>query len=494
MSTIAADPLALMPRGEAAAGSVTAPVMAGDGADFALALADVLAAGATPAVPDEAFVAGPVEGVVIPAVSVPAEAGDGTVLPLKLLEGLGRIVLPALAEGEGIADAVPMPDAATATADVAAGPAVAAGVAVPLQAQPVAAPSAVPAVEAGLVEAEAVAPVIPETSEGEAPALPPTVAAKAVAEGDETPADDGAAVPTVEAEMPVAEVAEAVTVAVAAVIAAPVAAVSKTGTEAPKQDAAAEVVRLAGAAPLMAQPAKGKKAETVAPQKGQPDAPADEAGEVEDLKSAKQDKDSTTEAKVAPRLAQVVPDAAARTQPDKRAEPAVIVVDAVRGAETASGAAPQMQATTPVTPQPVTSAPMAMDRPGWEVALTERIAAELSEDGQQIELDLSPERLGGLKITLEISDGQAQVRFVTETPEAARLIQQNEHRLSESLSRAGLSLGGHESASRDAQQQQGDRSGRGGPRGADIAFQRPAEPRPGMISGRAGSGLVNLIA
>lgn len=471
MSTIAADPLALLPRGDAVAGSVPTPVVAGEGADFALALADVMAAGAAPTALGET----PVEGTAVP------EAGDGAVAPLKLLEGMGRIALPAVAAAEGIAETVPMPDVAEVATDVAAVPAVLTGVEVPAEMQPVAEP-----VGAALAAGEA--PALDSEAEVGVPAPSQT---EVVSAEEETPAEDGAETSSDEAEVPVAE---AVTVAVAAVIAAPIAAMGKTGAEAPKQDVAAEAVRLAGAAPLMAQPVKGKKAEAVALQKGQPDAPADGEGEAEEVKSAKQDKEKTTEAKLTPRMAQVVPESAARPQPDKRAEPAAIVVDAVRGAETASGSVPQMQGTTPVTAQPVTSAPVAVDRPGWEAALTERIAAELSEDGQQIELDLSPERLGGLKITLEISDGQAQVRFVTETPEAARLIQQNEHRLSESLSRAGLSLGGHESASRDAQQQQGDRSGRGAPRGAEIAFQRPAEPRPGMISGRAGSGLVNLIA
>jgi hypothetical protein len=264
--------------------------------------------------------------------------------------------------------------------------------------------------------------------------------------------------------------------------------------EAPRQDAAAEVVRLARAAPLMLLPVKGRKAEAVPPEKGLPTDAAEGEGDDEGVKFLKDDKDKGAETKVMARAAPVAPEVVAKPLPDRRAVPAASVVEAVRGMDGAPAAAPQMQAAQPLMAQPLAPAPVAMDRPGWETALTEHIAAELSQDGQQIELDLSPERLGGLKITLEITDGQAQVRFVTETPEAARLIQQNEHRLSESLSRAGLSLGGHESASRDAQQQQGDRSGRGAPRGVDIAVQRPAEPRPGMISGRVGSGLVNLIA
>jgi flagellar hook-length control protein FliK len=335
---------------------------------------------------------------------------------------------------------------------------------------------------------------------GVAPAPATVATAEPVTDNEDVPVEGNAGAAAEDGEVPVDEVpvdevAEAVTVAVAAVIAVPMAAATGTAVaEAPRQDAAAEVVRLAGAAPLMLLPVKDRKAEAVPPEKGLPTDAAEGEGDGEGVKFLKDDKDKGAETKVMARAAPVAPEVVAKPLPDRRAVPAAPVVEAVRGMDGAPAAAPQMQAAQPLMAQPLAPAPVAMDRPGWETALTEHIAAELSQDGQQIELDLSPERLGGLKITLEITDGQAQVRFVTETPEAARLIQQNEHRLSESLSRAGLSLGGHESASRDAKQQQGDRSGRGAPRGVDIAVQRPAKPRPGMISGRVGSGLVNLIA
>jgi flagellar hook-length control protein FliK len=135
-------------------------------------------------------------------------------------------------------------------------------------------------------------------------------------------------------------------------------------------------------------------------------------------------------------------------------------------------------------------APIAVDRPGWEGAIADRIAAELSGDGQQIDLEIAPEHLGRLKIRLDMTDGQAQVRFVTETPEAARLIQANEHRLSDALSRAGLSLGGQETTSRDPQ---GDRPTRGeGP--AARFLERSVDVQAAPLPGRMGRGLVNLIA
>lgn len=171
------------------------------------------------------------------------------------------------------------------------------------------------------------------------------------------------------------------------------------------------------------------------------------------------------------------------------------VVETVAGVTAPTGQTPQqavqVTAQMPAAAGFAAPAPIATDRPGWEGALADRIAAELSGDGQQMDLELAPEHLGRLRIRLEMTDGQAQVRFVTETPEAARVIQQNEHRLSESLSRAGLSLGGQETASRDPQGDQRPSRGEGV---AARFLERPVEGLAAAIPGRAARGLVNLIA
>ena len=170
-------------------------------------------------------------------------------------------------------------------------------------------------------------------------------------------------------------------------------------------------------------------------------------------------------------------------------------VETVAAATAPTGQTPQQAAQVtaqlPAAAGFAAPAPIATDRPGWEGALADRIAAELSGDGQQMDLELAPEHLGRLRIRLEMTDGQAQVRFVTETPEAARVIQQNEHRLSESLSRAGLSLGGQETASRDPQGDQRPARGEGI---AARFLERPVEGLAAAIPGRAARGLVNLIA
>lgn len=203
-----------------------------------------------------------------------------------------------------------------------------------------------------------------------------------------------------------------------------------------------------------------------------------------------------------------------RAGAEARREAVAEITLAALGGETAEAGA-TATATGTVTAQVGSQAlsqglggPIQTGRPGWEAALADRIAAELSADGKEIELDLAPETLGQLKIRLEVVDGLAQVRIVTETTEAARLFQQAEHRLSESLSRAGLSLGGQDTMSRDAQsgaqgglaQGQAGQGGngpadRGGrPRGIEMHLDRQGVVALAEQAGRAGRGLVNLIA
>lgn len=472
MSTIAADPLALMPRGDAVSTGTTAPATPGEGADFALALADVMSAEAAPATPAEAT------GAVLAA---PAAEG-----PLPLLEGLGRIAVPMVA---ALAEA-PLQAGGTVQAELApAELAVGAEVAVPGEGID---PAAEPVVD------DVVPDPVPVAADAEDEVTPPVIGFPvADGAGSEETQEDAPASDAPEEEMPVAELAEAMTVAVAAVVAAPVAApTTPTKAEVPPGDAGAESVRMAGAGVLLAPMAKPREAKATAPEGQTKDsaAPDAEAEETAETTPVGREKAERPDARPVLRPTHAAADNGPQPQAERRpAEPVAVKAEAVRAPDPAATPAP-LPANAPVQTAAVPAGPVAMDRPGWEGVVTERIVAELSQDGQQIELELTPENLGGLKIRLEISDGQAQVRFVTETPEAARLIQQNEHRLSEGLSRAGLSLGGHDSASRDAQQQQGDRSGRSAPRGADIAFQRSGEPRLGMIPQRAQVGLVNLMA
>ena len=147
-----------------------------------------------------------------------------------------------------------------------------------------------------------------------------------------------------------------------------------------------------------------------------------------------------------------------------------------------------------VQAQPVEqkAAQVRTDLPGWEQVLADRIAADLADDGQEIELSLSPEKLGPLKIKLELADGQAQVKIITATPEAAKLFTETQHRLSEHLARAGLDLGGQSAESR---QPRDDRPAPRGMRATEfMARAQRGEVEAAAPTRRAGAGLVNLMA
>jgi flagellar hook-length control protein FliK len=263
--------------------------------------------------------------------------------------------------------------------------------------------------------------------------------------------------------------------------------------EAAVGQAVATVMAQGAMQPMMA--AQVKPAVPPAPPLGEVKAESGEVTEAEGTDAPTEAREAVQRREAAgltPVAVQAVDRQAARAAVEAVAD---TVVETVAAPPAPTGQTPQqavqVTAQVPAAAGFVAPAPIATDRPGWEGALADRIAAELSGDGQQMDLELAPEHLGRLRIRLEMTDGQAQVRFVTETPEAARVIQQNEHRLSESLSRAGLSLGGQETASRDPQGDQRPARSEGV---AARFLERPVEGLAAAIPGRAARGLVNLIA
>lgn len=121
-----------------------------------------------------------------------------------------------------------------------------------------------------------------------------------------------------------------------------------------------------------------------------------------------------------------------------------------------------------------------MTRADWPVDLAERLLESASlrslSSGGLMEIRLDPDTLGPVTLRLEVADGTANVAIVTQTPEAARLFTDNQHRLADALSRAGLDLGQH-SAGTDARGGQQDRE-RPGPESAagPADTQRPETP------------------
>lgn len=459
-----ADPVSAVLSATTAA-AAPADKAAGEG-DFAEALAQMMGAGAA------------VDATVVPS-EVPVAASGVAPEAAAMLDDLGRMATL-------VPEAVAAPMPSSAGPEAGALPAVAipeAGV------MPEAVVDAVPAVVPEGAEA-VVAPVLTEAvpteamAEGMAVASAPEGDVREVAEKTEESAEAEAA--PIEAEPAFVPV---VTLPKPEVAVGAVAAHAVPQTVAKPTPKAKEAM-VAADAPVVA-PGQPKLIRGARPVKDS--APAEKPVEAATTKDVEKPKDES--AAPAQRARAVVPDGVAVAAPPVRAaedvaKPEVRLEPASGVADAPAPASGSVTAAASNVVQTAGQAPVMTDRPGWEGVIAERIAADLSEDGSQIEMELSPDNLGNLKITLDMSTGEAQVRFVTETPEAARLIQQNEHRLSEALSRAGLSLGGQETTSRDPQ---GDRSGRGSG-GGGFVFERAAEAAPGRAPGAVPSGSVNLIA
>ncbi len=92
--------------------------------------------------------------------------------------------------------------------------------------------------------------------------------------------------------------------------------------------------------------------------------------------------------------------------------------------------------------------------PNWEVDFVDSIVAQVTGEDAVIDLSLSPDNLGKVEVRVELREGRADVTFVTETREAARLFAQAEGRLSDLMQRHGLDLGGQASSQRDSSARQ----------------------------------------
>ena len=141
----------------------------------------------------------------------------------------------------------------------------------------------------------------------------------------------------------------------------------------------------------------------------------------------------------------------------------------------------------PATAAPV-FAPVPMTSPNWPAAVVAGpVVALLDAANNTMVLDIAPEELGKLTISLSVQGDVATVRFQAETPEAARLLAEAEKHLANDLARIGMSLAGHEATS--DRRQSGARGGGRKSLGANPAPGPDPSP-PRAVSVR----LVNLLA
>ena len=164
-----------------------------------------------------------------------------------------------------------------------------------------------------------------------------------------------------------------------------------------------------------------------------------------------------------------------------------------RGLPAPTPATPMAAATTQtpaapsaLPPVPVSSVPMLI--PNWPVAfVAEPVVSLLDAAGGNMVLEITPEELGRLTISVTVQGETALVRFQTETPEAARLLLEAERQLASELARHGMTLAGHDATAERKPTQ--DQAGAG--QGRSQSSEDPSDLRS-MAMPQA--GLINLIA
>lgn len=203
--------------------------------------------------------------------------------------------------------------------------------------------------------------------------------------------------------------------------------------------------------------------------------------------------DTRAQAEVQPRLQTPEPQAG-QDVPFSR----VLTEVSVAAAPVTAPAQSAQQGSTSAQAQ--TLPPLDMSQPNWAEKLVEDVSLQPMGRGDTLTLTLTPERLGTMQVRLEMQDGQTHVHFITETPEAARLLTEAQTRLADLMSRAGVDLGSQSASTGQQGTQQNDHSAEGAPmqdgtaasaQDDTVADQSEAPARP---SGSATRSTVDVVA
>lgn len=163
-------------------------------------------------------------------------------------------------------------------------------------------------------------------------------------------------------------------------------------------------------------------------------------------------------------------------------------------AQTLAAAQPTVaNAQTQVSFAPAATPILNTQNVNWIDQMVTEISMFQSDGVDQVEMSLTPEHLGKVQIKLEMRDGVASVTIVTETPEAAKLFNDNQSKLSEMMGKAGFELGQHQSETANGQSGSGQDNGRasrinGGPGGASV------EAGTTPVAASAARRLIDLVA
>lgn len=270
------------------------------------------------------------------------------------------------------------------------------------------------------------------------------------------------------------------------IVAAPVtAAVVQTATPAPK---AAPITSAVSVKPAASDRAAKTASQTSAPATPiETTAPKAESNEV---------KATQPEPKANPTPQQPVVPTITRDHATPLADmPDQVTIDTATPMPQAAAAPIEVQQSIEAMTEAVTELPSVdTTQDTWVDTLSTQIEMAFTETGGEAEIALTPENLGAIRIRMEMRDGAAHVVIVTETTDAARLFNQNEGRLSEMLSKSGVTLTGQD-AGTDPRRDQNAQRGQGQTFANGRTETNSNETTDGMAkTAKVGARLVNLIA
>lgn len=183
-----------------------------------------------------------------------------------------------------------------------------------------------------------------------------------------------------------------------------------------------------------------------------------------------------------PAVSHPLPDAPAPLAPPAAADAAVAPVAEGAVDPAASIVAPSAASATAAPPPVVMT-----DRADWPQTVVSATLAELTPDGGTMTLELAPEELGALRIVLTLEGDSASVQIQTETPEAARLLNEAQRHLAQDFARQGVTLSSH-----DAQSGRRDEPGTGGT--SRSGRQTEQDPSTDLAAPMRLTGTINLLA
>ena len=151
-------------------------------------------------------------------------------------------------------------------------------------------------------------------------------------------------------------------------------------------------------------------------------------------------------------------------------------------------ASPEPSARAAAVPGSASTPPLVMtQRADWPQTVVSATLSTLTPDGGTMILELAPEELGALTITLTLEGDTATVSIQTETQDAARALNEAERELVQDFARHGVTLSAHDAQTGRRSDPRPDPPGSSGHATEDDANSDPAVQLPPQ-------GILNLIA